>query len=258
MQRLHVRIDGFLREVVVVGHTGGGAVVRPVDAESIRELAWLEPDPRAERTGEAQTAQPLVTGPSFLTLLEAFPEGELPVDTAAAILEALAPPRYGSASLQRLRFDLDDAVFRWSAGPESMRATEHTPWHTGLVARLLGRKGPSFERVFITRPKAPTLDLAGADVDAGRTHLAGIVAATLGHRLARDRERREHWWMHEGEVRAARDANVWKAERLFVEAEHDALTGRRAAARMAATQASIYDPNRERYRRALRAMEPRA
>ena len=52
METLRVRIDGFLREVVVVGHTGGGSVVRPVDAASIRELAWLEVDARAQRAGE--------------------------------------------------------------------------------------------------------------------------------------------------------------------------------------------------------------
>lgn len=234
----------------VVGHIGGGEVVRPDGARSMRDMRW--------RASADAPAQALVCGPSFLALLERFPRGHLPPETACAIVEALVPPPDGTASLTRLRFDLDDGVFRWCARPMYGAERAFAPWRAAVIARALGRHGPRFEIMFARRdPSGPPPDvdeLPWQHVDDGRTHLAGIVAAALAERLAAAHTLREQWFMHDGApperlVTEGDDVRS-KAEQLFIEAEHDCLDGRVSAATMNFKLATIYDPHSARYQRA--------
>jgi hypothetical protein len=228
--------------------------VRPDDARSMGDMRW--------RASPSEPEQALVCGPSFLALLEAFPRGALPPETACAIVEALVPPPDGVASLARLRFDLDDGVFRWCARPLSGLDRAFAPWRAGVIARLLGRHGPRFELLFSRRELAgPPLDLdelPWTAVVEGRQHLAGIVAAAVPQRLAEAHAQREQWFMHEGpppsSAEPARDDMRAKAEQLFIEAEHDCLDGRVGAAHMNAKLASIYDHESPRYRRAVQSL----
>lgn len=243
--------------VAVVGHIGGGEVVRAEGAQSIRDLCF--------RTHASAALQPLVCGPSFLALLERFPRGELPPETACAIVDVLTPPASGLARLSRLRFDLDDEVFRWCADAGEGGDEAFAPWRAALLARLLGRHGPRFEIVYSRRePAGKPIDvdeLPWRDIDGGRKHLAGIVATSLPRRLAHARDLREQWWLHDGpppEPLAREDVKQEeyrrKAELLFAQAEHDCFSGRHQSAQMHVKLASIYDPNAKRYQRAVEAL----
>jgi hypothetical protein len=240
--------------VRVVGHIGRGEIVRPDGARAMREMRW--------RASASEPEQALVCGPSFLALLEVFPRGHLPQETACAIVEALVPPPDGVASLSRLRFDLDDRVFRWCARRPSGLDRPFATWRAAVLARLLGRHGPRFEIVFSRKdpsgPPPDVDDLPWQLVDEGRRHLAGIVSAALPDGLAAAHAMREQWFMHDGappelEGREAAEMRD-KAEQLFVEAEHDCLDGRLGAAHMNAKLASIYDPKCPRYARAVQSL----
>ncbi len=228
--------------------------MRTDGARSMREMRW--------RADAEATPQPLVCGPSFLALLEVFPRGQLPPETACAIVDVLVPPPDGLASLVRLRFDLDDRVFRWCARAPSGLDHAFAPWRAGVIARLLGRHGPRFETMFARREPAgapPDVDeLPWRDVEEGRRHLAGIVAAALPERLAAAHAQREQWFMHDGpppeEPDPERKDVRAKAEQLFIEAEHTCLDGRVGAAHMNAKLASIYDHGNPRYARAVQAL----
>jgi hypothetical protein len=242
----------------VVGHIGGGEVVRPDNARTARDLRWRT------RDGEAavDALQPLVCGPSFLALLEVFPRGQLPPETACAIVDALVPPPDGVASLARLRFDLDDKVFRWSARPLRGVDRAFAPWRQAVIARLLGRHGPRFEIVFARKdPSGPPPDLDDLPwqhIDEGRRHLAGIVAAALPERLAQAHAQREQWLMHDGPPPEPQVGSTverrHKAELIFMQAEYDCLSGLVSAAQMNVQLATLYDPQCKRYERAMQAL----
>lgn len=250
--------DGGVHQVDIVGHVGGGHVVRRRDgARTVRDLCWIE--------GDRSVLHPLVGGPSFLALLEVFPRGSLPAETACALVEMLTAPPHGmAASLGRLRFDLDEHVFRWCGAPirrsRPVRAFE--PWRTGVISRLLGRHGPRFETMFARREVASAPwqlgELPWREVEAGRRHLAGIVEATLGDRVAEARLMREQWWLHDGDAPPPTPAPssdvARKAELLFIEAEHDLMSDNVTSARMNMQLATLYGPESRRYQRAVRAL----